>query len=91
MPEKNAKKKAMKVDKTAWPKKTREIQTAIVDSTRWNGFKFRSDDVVIDTFGKSGTTWMQQIVGQLLLGAPDGVSAAGARRGSTCGSSRSSR
>jgi aryl sulfotransferase len=67
-----------KINKNGWPKKTREVQTAIVDSTRWNGFKFRADDIVIDTFGKSGTTWMQQIVGQLVLDAPDGVSAAGA-------------
>ena len=66
-----------KTKKNGWPKKTREIQTAIVDSTRWNDFKFRADDVVIDTFGKSGTTWTQQIVGQLVLDAPDGVSAAG--------------
>ncbi len=62
--------------KIKWPRKTREVQTAIVDSTRWNDFAFRGDDVVIDTFGKSGTTWMQQIVGQLVLGAPDGLAAA---------------
>jgi aryl sulfotransferase len=67
-----------KSKKTGWPKKTREIQTAIVDSTRWNAFRFRSGDIVIDTFGKSGTTWMQQIVGQLVLDSPEGVSAAGA-------------
>jgi aryl sulfotransferase len=59
----------------ARPEKTREIQTAICDSTRWNGFAFRDDDVVIATWGKSGTTWMQQIVGQLVLGAPEGVGA----------------
>jgi len=78
MPKKTKKKTTTtkRASQISWPKKTREIQTAIVDSTRWNGFKFRDDDVVIDTFGKAGTTWMQQIVGQLLLGAPDGVSAA---------------
>jgi aryl sulfotransferase len=65
-----------KTKKNGWPKKTREIQTAIVDSTRWNSFKFRPGDIVIDTFGKSGTTWTQQIVGQLVLDAPEGVSAA---------------
>ena len=70
------KKKAITA-KTRWPKKTREIRTAIVDSTRWNAFRFRDGDIVIDTFGKAGTTWTQQIVGQLLLGAPAGVSAAG--------------
>lgn len=59
----------------AWPQKQREIQTAIFDSTRWNGFRFRDDDIVIATWGKTGTTWMQQIVGQLILDAPDGISA----------------
>lgn len=63
------------VAKIKRPKKIREIQTAIVDSTRWNGFRFRNDDIVIATFGKSGTTWMQQIVGQLVLGAPEGLTA----------------
>ncbi len=68
----------MKQNKNIWPRKTREIQTAIVDSTRWNGFRFRHGDIVIDTFGKTGTTWMQQIVSQLVLGAPEGLAAAGA-------------
>jgi len=64
--------------KPRWPQKTRDVRTAIVDSTRWNGFPFRDDDIVIVTFGKAGTTWTQQIVGQLVLGAPEGISAAGA-------------
>lgn len=59
----------------AWPTKTREIQTAIFDSTRWNEFRRRDDDIVIVTWGKSGTTWMQQLVSQLVLGAPEGVDA----------------
>eukprot|EP00581_Thalassiosira_minuscula_P006717 CAMPEP_0183704450 /NCGR_PEP_ID=MMETSP0737-20130205/1771_1 /TAXON_ID=385413 /ORGANISM="Thalassiosira miniscula, Strain CCMP1093" /LENGTH=283 /DNA_ID=CAMNT_0025931313 /DNA_START=118 /DNA_END=969 /DNA_ORIENTATION=- len=32
----------------------------------WNDFKFRDDDIIISTYGKSGTTWMQQIISQLL-------------------------
>jgi aryl sulfotransferase len=55
-----------------WPKKTREIVNAICDSTRWNGFEFRDGDIVIDTSGKTGSTWTQQIVGQLVLGGADG-------------------
>lgn len=43
-----------------------------MDSTRWDGFEFRDGDVVIANWGKSGTTWMQQIVGQLIFaGAAD--------------------
>jgi aryl sulfotransferase len=39
-----------------WPRKTREIQNCICDSTRWNGFNFRDDDIVIATYAKTGTT-----------------------------------
>ncbi len=56
----------------AWPQKTRELHNHHFDSTIWNDFVFRDDDIVIATYGKSGTTWMQQIVAQLLFdGAPD--------------------
>ncbi|MGL5803934.1 MAG: sulfotransferase domain-containing protein, partial [Xenococcaceae cyanobacterium] len=55
-----------------WPKKTREFHNHHFDSTIWNDFKFRDDDIIIATYGKSGTTWMQQIVSQLLFnGAKD--------------------
>jgi len=37
------------------------------DSARWESFEFRPGDVVISTPPKCGTTWMQNIVGMLLL------------------------
>lgn len=51
-----------------WPVKTREMHSHHFDSTIWNDFRFRDDDIIISTYAKSGTTWMQQIVAQLLLG-----------------------
>jgi aryl sulfotransferase len=60
-----------------WPQKTREIQNCLIDSTRWDGFKFRDDDIVIATYAKTGTTWTQQIVGQLILGGAEGIMAGG--------------
>ena len=51
----------------AWPVKTKEMHNQHIDSTVWNDFKFRDDDIIISTYAKSGTTWMQQIVAQLLF------------------------
>ncbi len=33
----------------AWPRKTRELHSHHFDSTMWNGFEFRDDDIVIGT------------------------------------------
>lgn len=49
------------------PIKTREMHSHHFDSTIWNDFKFRDDDIIISTYGKAGTTWMQQIIAQLLF------------------------
>ena len=53
--------------------KTRDIHNHHMDSTRWNNFKFRDDDIVISTYAKSGTTWMQQIVSQLIFDGAEGL------------------
>lgn len=62
----------MATAETAWPRKTRDMHNHHLDSTVWDDFKFRGDDIVIATVAKSGTTWTQQIVSQLLFnGSPD--------------------
>jgi len=40
------------------------------DSTRWNGFRFRPDDIVISTPAKCGTTWTQMICALLVFRSP---------------------
>jgi aryl sulfotransferase len=54
-----------------WPRKTRELHNHHFDSTVWNDFRFRDDDIVISTYAKSGTTWTQQIIAQLLFAGAD--------------------
>ena len=53
-----------------WPTKTRDLHNHHFDSAIWNDFRFRDDDIIIATYAKSGTTWTQQIVAQMLFG-PD--------------------
>ena len=50
-----------------YPVKKFEVQDYWEDTTIWNEFQFREGDIVINTFSKSGTTWMQQIVCQLIF------------------------
>jgi len=55
------------------PQKTHELHSHSFDSTIWNDFNFRDDDIIISTYAKSGTTWVQQIVGQLLYDGAEGL------------------
>src|SRR3954452_25496488 len=46
-------------------------RSADEDSGRWDGFPFRTGDIVISTRSKSGTTWMQMICALLVLQTPE--------------------
>ncbi len=63
----------MNTQANIWPRKTREMHNHHFDSTIWNDFRFRDDDVVIATYAKSGTTWTQQIVAQLIFAGAEDV------------------
>ena len=51
----------------------REVRNHHMDSTLWNDFPFRDDDVIVATYAKAGTTWTQQIVGQLIFGGDPSI------------------
>ena len=53
-----------------YPTKSRDIHNHHMDSTVWDDITFREGDIVISTYAKSGTTWMQQMLAQMLFG-PD--------------------
>ena len=52
---------------THLPQVVRIYQNHILDSTRWNRYKPRPMDIIIATSYKSGTTWTQEIVRQLIF------------------------
>ena len=56
-----------------WPAKARDIHNHHMNSTVWDAFRFRGDDIVIATYAKSGTTWTQQIVSQLVFNGAEGI------------------
>jgi len=66
----------MSACETPFPAKARDIRNATFDSTLWDDFDFRDGDVVIDTWSKSGTTWAQQIIAQLIFGGREGIALA---------------
>lgn len=55
----------------ARPERTRHYQNALFNSARWETFVPRSDDIVITTSYKAGTTWMQGICAALVFQQPE--------------------
>lgn len=53
------------------PQRTRVYNHHHLNSTRWNAYAPRDDDIIITTSYKSGTTWMQSIVRELIVASMD--------------------
>ncbi|KOR43469.1 sulfotransferase [Xanthomonas oryzae] len=47
--------------------KIREYPNRFFDSSVWNDLALREGDIVIASYAKAGTTWLQQIVAQLIF------------------------
>ena len=50
------------------PERTRKYRNHHLDSTRWDQFTPRDDDIVVTTAYKAGTTWTQRILAAMILG-----------------------
>lgn len=51
------------------------IRTLMSDTDRWEHVKLRDDDIIVASWGKTGTTLTQQMVYQLVTGGADEVAA----------------
>ena len=51
------------------PERTRVYRNHHLDSTRWDSFVARDDDIFVTTAYKAGTTWTQRILAALVFGS----------------------
>ena len=51
----------------------KRYRTWLIDSDRWRAFRPRANDIVVATYPKSGTTWMQRILSLLIFRSGDPV------------------
>ena len=45
----------------------RKVRSRVFDSERWRDYMPRDDDIIIGTYSKCGTTWMQRIVSMMVF------------------------
>ena len=49
----------------------RKVRSRVFDSERWQSYTPRNDDIIIATYSKCGTTWMQRIVSMLIFASAE--------------------
>jgi len=55
------------------PKKTRDEENSHYISKNWDVFPYPNNTIVVASYIKSGTTWVQQIVGQLVFKGKENI------------------
>ena len=59
------------MDDSPKPQRSQRYQTTMIDTDRWDEFKFRDGDIFICTPPKTGTTWTQMICALLIFQKPE--------------------